>query len=81
MSAQLNKKDPKYFVSEGEAGAGSINDSNEKANFDGDAGRTYETAIKKNGVKLHPQPTSDPLDPLNWTSFRKHSVLGIVMYL
>lgn len=79
MSAQLSEKDPKCFVSKGEARAGSVNGSNEKANLD--AGRTYETAIMKNGVKLHPQPTSDPLDPLNWTSFRKHSVLGIVMYL
>ena len=32
-------------------------------------------------VKLHPQPTDDPLDPLNWTSFRKHSILIIVMWM
>ncbi|KAI9730351.1 MAG: hypothetical protein M1834_005861 [Cirrosporium novae-zelandiae] len=35
--------------------------------------------LLKDGMHLHPQPTSDPLDPLNWTSIRKHSVLGIVM--
>ena len=28
---------------------------------------------------LHPQPTSDPLDPLNWSAFQKNSILGIVM--
>lgn len=30
-------------------------------------------------IKQHPQRTSDPLDPLNWTSLRKHTILGIVM--
>ncbi|KAH8427263.1 putative MFS transporter [Aspergillus melleus] len=33
----------------------------------------------ENDVKIHPQPTSDPLDPLNWSWVRKHSILGIVM--
>lgn len=37
--------------------------------------------ISKDGVILHPQPTADPLDPLNWSSFRKHTILAIVMYL
>ena len=37
--------------------------------------------ISKDGVRLHPQPTADPLDPLNWSSFRKHTILAIVMYL
>ena len=81
MSAQFNEKGPEYLASKGEDSAASANDSNEKSIVDHDAGQTYETAIKKDGVKLHPQPTSDPLDPLNWTGFRKHSILGIVMYL
>lgn len=38
-----------------------------------------ESEVTKDGIKLHPQPTSDPLDPLNWSSLRKHTVLGIVM--
>lgn len=38
-----------------------------------------DTAVNKNGIKLHPQPTSDPLDPLNWSSLQKHSILLIVM--
>lgn len=37
--------------------------------------------LKHDGLKMHPQPTSDPLDPLNWTSLRKHSILAIVMAL
>lgn len=36
--------------------------------------------VTKDGVKLHPQPTGDPLDPLNWSSMRKHTILGIVMF-
>ncbi|KAF2839660.1 major facilitator superfamily transporter [Patellaria atrata CBS 101060] len=35
----------------------------------------------KDGMRLHPQPTSDPLDPLNWTAMRKNSILAIVMSL
>ncbi|KAJ5609329.1 Major facilitator superfamily domain general substrate transporter [Penicillium herquei] len=37
------------------------------------------SAISRNGVKLHPQPTSDPLDPLNWSDLQKHAILSIVM--
>ncbi|KAI9751275.1 MAG: hypothetical protein M4579_006128 [Chaenotheca gracillima] len=37
--------------------------------------------MTKDGVRLHPQPTSDPLDPLNWTLWRKHIILGIVMWM
>ena len=39
------------------------------------------TDLSTSGVQLHPQPTTDPLDPLNWTPFRKHCILGIVMGL
>jgi hypothetical protein len=38
-------------------------------------------ALAKDGLKMHPQPTSDPLDPLNWSSLKKHGILGIVMAL
>lgn len=40
-----------------------------------------EHNISKDGVRLHPQPTADPFDPLNWSSFSKHIILAIVMYL
>ncbi|KAF3384880.1 Protein HOL1, partial [Penicillium rolfsii] len=33
-----------------------------------------------NGSKVHPQPTTDPLDPLNWSSIQKHVILAIVMF-
>lgn len=36
--------------------------------------------VIRNGIKVHPQPTADPLDPLNWSTFKKHTILGIVMF-
>jgi hypothetical protein len=43
---------------------------------------TFEVLLNKDGFKLHPQPVqSDPLDPLNWSFTRKHSILAIVMSL
>lgn len=35
-------------------------------------------AIVRDGIQVHPQPTSDPLDPLNWSFLRKHTILGTV---
>lgn len=32
------------------------------------------------GLHVHPQPTADPLDPLNWSKLQKNAVLGIVMF-
>ena len=43
-------------------------------------GTTYDFAVSKDGIKIHPQPTSDPLDPLNWSTVKKHTILGIVMF-
>ena len=40
-----------------------------------------EPVLDKHGIRLHPQPTTDPLDPLNWSKARKHSMLAIVMAL
>jgi hypothetical protein len=40
---------------------------------------TGDEAVDKHGTRLHPQPTSDPLDPLNWSTFQKHGILSIVM--
>ena len=42
--------------------------------------QSYEAAVLKSSIKLHPQPTADPLDPLNWSSFKKHTILGVVMF-
>lgn len=38
-----------------------------------------EGAVTKDGMKIHPQPTTDPLDPLNWSPWRKNTILSIVM--
>ena len=43
-------------------------------------GISYDVAISRAGIKLHPQPTADPLDPLNWSTMKKHTILGIVMF-
>lgn len=43
--------------------------------------QSYDIGLSKDGVKLHPQPTADPLDPLNWSFAKKHTILAIVMYL
>lgn len=37
--------------------------------------------LEHDGSTMHPQPTSDPLDPLNWSSIRKHGILAVVMAL
>lgn len=50
---------------------------NEKGSVDVDEGEVG--ALMKDGLKLHPQPTADPLDPLNWATWRKHVILAIVM--
>ena len=40
-----------------------------------------DNIVTRDGFRLHPQPTTDPLDPLNWTFFQKHTILGIVMLM
>ena len=42
---------------------------------------SYGTILSAEKVKVHTQATTDPLDPLNWTTLRKHTILGIVMGL
>ena len=53
----------------------------EKGTILGEERQSYDIAISKDGLKLHPQPTADPLDPLNWSFAKKHTILAIVMYL
>lgn len=36
--------------------------------------------VEQHGTHVHPTPTSDPLDPLNWPRWQKHVILGIVMF-
>jgi hypothetical protein len=43
---------------------------------------TDELVLSKDGLPLFPQPVlSDDLDPLNWSSAQKHTILAIVMSL
>ncbi|KAI9876639.1 MAG: hypothetical protein M1830_006039 [Pleopsidium flavum] len=52
----------------------------EKATLNHENRENYEGELTKNGARLQPQPTADPLDPLNWSSFKKHLILAIVMW-
>jgi hypothetical protein len=40
-----------------------------------------DNIVTRDGFRVHPQPTTDPLDPLNWSSFQKHTILAVVMFL
>lgn len=51
----------------------------EKDVIDRGEGASFE--LTRDGVRLHPQPTADPLDPLNWTKARKNTILAIVMWM
>ncbi|KAI9810661.1 MAG: hypothetical protein M1827_006120 [Pycnora praestabilis] len=80
MDPQFNEKSNRTLGIDGNADLS----SNEKIGRDEEApesGESYDTGLTRDGVKMHPQPTADPLDPLNWSSWKKHSILGIVMWL
>ncbi|KAI4180247.1 MAG: hypothetical protein L6R41_007355 [Letrouitia leprolyta] len=53
----------------------------EKKHIDSEVGQFQEVGVVKDGLKVYPQPTADPLDPLNWSFLKKHGILAIVMYL
>lgn len=42
-------------------------------------GMFRDTSLNNHTTKTHPQPTSDPLDPLNWSRYQKNAILSIVM--
>jgi len=43
---------------------------------------TDELVLSKDGFALFPQPVlNDELDPLNWSTFQKHTILAIIMAL
>ncbi|KAJ0156791.1 putative transporter AQR1 [Colletotrichum tanaceti] len=49
---------------------------------DGVGKSTPEVPLTKDGFSVHPQPVpGDAMDPLNWSSFQKHTILAIVMAL
>lgn len=45
----------------------------------GSHAESMDQGVTRDGIRLHPQPTADPLDPLNWSRLQKNSILGIVM--
>lgn len=55
--------------------------SNDVGNEKGSIPHVEHHIVSKDGVVLHPQPTADALDPLNWSAWKKNSILAIVMYL
>ena len=42
---------------------------------------SYGTSLGRDEKQLHPRPTKDPKDPLNWTAYRKHTILALVMWM
>ncbi|KAL9102149.1 MAG: hypothetical protein Q9163_002680 [Psora crenata] len=52
----------------------------EKVDMGPEVGGSYVLDVSKDNLKLHPQPTADSRDPLNWSTFKKHTILGIVMF-
>lgn len=45
----------------------------------GDTHLVCHTGGPADRTKVHPQPTTDTLDPLNWSTLQKHVILAIVM--
>jgi len=80
MAAEFNEKKADKALGISAGHNASRDDMQEKGALDRDIGESNEGGLTKDGVRLHPQPTSDPLDPLNWSSFRKHLILAIVMW-
>lgn len=60
---------------------GPPDEKDEKGSINLHESRSEDVGVVRDGLKLHPQPTADPLDPLNWSSAKKHTILAIVMYL
>lgn len=59
--------------------ASSLEQKEKAALATGDVETVIEGGVTEGGLRVHPQPTSDPLDPLNWSPWRKHSILAFVM--
>ena len=43
-------------------------------------GRLKHGTGKNSHIVLAPQPSEDPNDPLNWSSLKKHVVLGVIFF-
>lgn len=63
----------------GKRGEEVITTDKSKMRFNSD-NASIGNAVAEDSLKLHPQPTEDPLDPLNWSTTMKHVILAIVMF-
>jgi hypothetical protein len=70
----------KELIKAGLGDAQRVSAIDEKQSSPIELGVIGETTLEQNGIKIYPQPTSDPLDPLNWSRLEKHTILGIVMF-
>ena len=48
--------------------------------LDAETGKTNSARLDEFGKLLVPTPTSDPLDPLNWTNVQKYTIMSIVCF-
>jgi hypothetical protein len=78
MAAVLGDEKPNQVSGRDHAAPG---DMDEKRSVTLNGSPSEDIGVARDGMKLHPQPTADPLDPLNWSSAKKHTILAIVMYL
>lgn len=51
------------------------------SSIDTRVGYMREFAPDAEGMEVHPWPTDDILDPLNWSKAQKWTSLGIVMWM
>ena len=79
-TTEFSEKKGEQMLGMGNDQNGSRKGMSQKGVPDHIVGDSDESGVTKDGMRLHPQPTSDPLDPLNWSSFKKHLILGIVMW-
>lgn len=59
---------------------GSIEKKSESADIEAEIAAARDAGLSRDATVLHPQPTGDRLDPLNWSSLEKHVILAIVMF-
>ena len=50
------------------------------SSLEADAGNLQSVRLDEFGKLLVPTPTSDPLDPLNWTNVQKYTIMSIVCF-
>ena len=71
----IHEKDPNT-----KTGGGKTDFARKVPAYDEDEGFVQEFAAVRDGIELHPKPTSDPLDPLNFSKASKFAALGVVMW-